>query len=163
MYNPYPSRIENSCLQWYKNPSSVCQPYMYLLKSERIKWNREIWTKMIQKWTVSPSIIFKYLQCALRSKIFWTEQNQLLFISYNPKSCLAICLLLLRFSQTCEFWSSKANWRLRFSLPSIILTDLLENKPLLKLVQKIMDCDFWLVDFNPFCEFLCFKVRLLWW
>ena len=35
---------------------------------------------------------------------------------------------LLLFSQTCEFWSSKANWRLRFSLPSIILTDLLENK-----------------------------------
>ena len=39
--------------------------------------------------------------------------------------------LLLRFSQTCEFWSSKANWRLRFSLPSIILTDRLENKTLL--------------------------------
>ena len=38
---------------------------------------------------------------------------------------------LLRFSQTCEFWSSKANWRLRFSLPSIILTDLLGNKTLL--------------------------------
>ena len=38
---------------------------------------------------------------------------------------------LLRFSQTCEFWSSKANWRLHFSLPSIILTDLLGNKTLL--------------------------------
>ena len=38
---------------------------------------------------------------------------------------------LLRFSQTCEFWSSKANRRLRFSLPSIILTDLLRNKTLL--------------------------------
>ena len=35
---------------------------------------------------------------------------------------------LLRFSQTCEFWSSKANWRLRFSLPSIIWTDLLGKK-----------------------------------
>ena len=39
--------------------------------------------------------------------------------------------VLLRFSQTCEFWSSKANWRLRFSLLSIILTDLLGNKTLL--------------------------------
>ena len=38
---------------------------------------------------------------------------------------------LLRFSQTCEFWSSKANWRLHFSLPSIILTNLLGNKTLL--------------------------------
>ena len=35
---------------------------------------------------------------------------------------------VLRFSQTCEFWSSKANWRLHFSLPSIILTDLLGTK-----------------------------------
>ena len=39
--------------------------------------------------------------------------------------------VLLRFSKTCEFWSSKANWRLRFLLPSIILTDLLGNKTLL--------------------------------
>ena len=40
-------------------------------------------------------------------------------------------IFLLRFSQTCVFWSSKANWRLRFSLPSIILSDLLGNKTLL--------------------------------
>ena len=40
-------------------------------------------------------------------------------------------VLLPRFSQTCEFWSSKANWRLLFSLPSIILSDLLGNKTLL--------------------------------
>ena len=41
------------------------------------------------------------------------------------------CQTLLRFSQTCELWSSKANWQLRFSLPSIILADLLGNKTLL--------------------------------
>ena len=35
------------------------------------------------------------------------------------------------FSQTCEFCSSEANRRLRFSLLSIILTDLLGNKTLL--------------------------------
>ena len=35
------------------------------------------------------------------------------------------------FSQTCEFWSSEPNRRLRFSLLSIILTDLLRNKTLL--------------------------------
>ena len=35
------------------------------------------------------------------------------------------------FSQTCEFWSSEANRRLRFSLLSIILTDFLGNKTLL--------------------------------
>ena len=66
---------------------------------------------------------------------------------------------LLRFSRICEFWSSKANWRLRFSLPSIILTDLLGNKALLSPVQKVMVCDLWLADLDPFCVFLCFKVR----
>ena len=52
---------------------------------------------------------------------------------YNfPSWCLKFCLpILLHFSQTCEFWSSKANWRLRFSLLLIILTDLLGNKTLL--------------------------------
>ena len=66
---------------------------------------------------------------------------------------------LLRFSQICEVWSSKANWRLRFSLPSIILADLLGNKSLLQRVQKVIVCDLWLVDFDPFCVFLCFKGR----
>ena len=28
--------------------------------------------------------------------------------------------------------------------------------------SKGHDCDLWLVDFNPFCGFLCFKVRSLW-
>ena len=70
--------------------------------------------------------------------------------------------LLLRFSQTCKFWSSKANWRLHFSLLSVILTDLLENKTLLWRVQKVKVCDLWLVDFNLFSVFLCFKVHCLW-
>ena len=29
-------------------------------------------------------------------------------------------------------------------------------------VQKVKVCDLWLVDFDPFCVFLCFKVRCLW-
>ena len=33
--------------------------------------------------------------------------------------------VLLHFSKTCKFWSSKANRHLHFSLPSIILADLL--------------------------------------
>ena len=49
-----------------------------------------------------------------------------------------------------------------FLLPSIILTNLLGNRTLLKRVQKVMVCDLWLVDFDPFCVFLCFKVRCLW-
>ena len=65
----------------------------------------------------------------------------------NKTSCSIHCLLL-RFSKTCEFQSSKANWRLRFSLPSIILADLSGNRNLLQQVQKVMACDWWLVNFQ---------------
>ena len=47
---------------------------------------------------------------------------------FPPWNCLGP---LLRFSQTCKFWSSKANWRLHFLLLSIISMDLLGNKTLL--------------------------------
>ena len=48
---------------------------------------------------------------------------------------------LLCFTKTLEFWSLKANWRLRFSLSSIILADLLGNRNLLQRVLKVMVCD----------------------
>jgi len=69
---------------------------------------------------------------------------------------------LQRFLKTLELWSSKANWSLRFSLLSIILADFLGQRTLLKRVQKVIVCDLWLADFNPFCLFLRFKVRCLW-
>ena len=61
--------------------------------------------------------------------------------------------LLLRFLNTCELWSLKANWHLHFPLPSIILVDLLGNRTPLKWIQKVMVFDLWLVGFNPFCVF----------
>ena len=69
---------------------------------------------------------------------------------------------LQRFLKTRELWSSKVNWSLRFSLLSIILADLLGQRPLLKRVQKAIVCDLWLADFHPFCLFLRFKVGCLW-
>ena len=63
----------------------------------------------------------------LHKKIQWNLEEE--FLSLSLSTYLAFSFL--RFSQTCEFWSSKANWRLHFSLPSIILTDLLGNKTLL--------------------------------
>jgi len=69
------------------------------------------------------------------------------------------CYILLRFLKKREFWSSNANWHLRFSLGSIILEDLFGNRSLLQCIQKVMVCDLWLADFaDPFCVFLCFKV-----
>ena len=55
------------------------------------------------------------------------------------------------------FWCSKANWHLRFSLPSIILAHLLGNRSFLQRVQKVMFCD-WSISIH----FVCFKVRYLW-
>ena len=42
---------------------------------------------------------------------------------------------------------------LGFSVPSIILADLLGNTCLLARVQKVMVCDSGLVDFDQFCWF----------
>ena len=63
-------------------------------------------------------------------------------------------VLLLRFSQTCEFWSSKANWRLRFSLPSIILTNLLGTKLYYNGFKRswFVICNWWIsIRFVCFC------------
>ena len=62
-------------------------------------------------------------------------------------------LILLHFSKTCEFWSSKANWHLRFSLLSITLADLLGNRSLLQRAQKVIDCKLWIS-----IHFVCFSV-----
>ena len=53
------------------------------------------------------------------------------------------------FSKTCKFWSSKANWHFHFSLPSIILAELLGHRTWQ--VQKVMVCD-WLFSIH----FVCF-------
>ena len=62
-------------------------------------------------------------------------------------------------SWTRKFWSSKVNWCLHFSLPSIISADVLGNRCSLQWVQKVMVSDLWLVGFDLFCVFLCFKVH----
>ena len=62
---------------------------------------------------------------------------------------------LLHVSQTCEFYSSKANQRLRFSLLSFILTDLLGNSTLLHgfKMSWFVICDWWIS-----IRFVCFPV-----
>ena len=65
-----------------------------------------------------------------------------------------VASLLLRFSQTCGLWSSKANWQLRLSLPSIILTDLLGNKLYFNGFKRslFVICDWWMsIRFMCFC------------
>ena len=44
----------------------------------------------------------------------------------------------------------------------LILADLLGNESFLQRVRQVIVCDLWLVDFDSFCELLCFKVRCLW-
>ena len=50
---------------------------------------------------------------------------------YFTISCQKCNVMLLRFSKTHKFWSSKARWRLHFSLLSIILADLSGNRCLI--------------------------------
>ena len=64
-------------------------------------------------------------------------------------------VLLLRFSKTCEFWSAKANWRLRFLLPSIILTDLSGNKLNFNRFKRSW---FLICDWRISIRFVCFCV-----
>ena len=63
----------------------------------------------------------------------------------------------LSFCDWCISILSSKKWQ-----TPIILADLLGNESLLQRVQKVIVCDLWSVDFDPFCEFLCFKVRCLW-
>ena len=95
----------------------------------------------------------------------WLSWNEMKCCGWEDNRCDLFTIyiyMLLRFSKTLKFWSSKANWHLHFSLPSIILADLLGNRTLLKRVQRVMVCDLWMVDFDPICVFLCFKVCCLW-
>ena len=59
------------------------------------------------------------------------------FLCYSEIRCIALCVLHI----------------LGFSVPSIILADLLGNTCLLARVQKVIVCDSWLVDLDPFCLF----------
>ena len=43
----------------------------------------------------------------------------------------------------------------------IIVADLVGKKSFLQRVQKVIVRDLSLVDFDPFCEFLCFKIHCL--
>ena len=67
--------------------------------------------------------------------------------------------VLLRFSQTCEFWSSKAAFTIAFFVAVNHL-----NGPLRKQNHTITGSrghDLWFVDFDPFGVFVCFTVRCL--
>ena len=55
---------------------------------------------------------------------------------------------LFKNTRTLKF---KTQPRFGFLLPSIILIFLLGIRTFLKRVQKVMVCDLWLVDFDPFC------------
>ena len=91
------------------------------------------------------SLLESYVMFQVKSiLIFWSLKIWLSFV------------ILLRFSQTCKFWSSKASWRLLFSLLSIILTDLLENKTLL-LITGSKGHGFWFV-IGGFRSVLCVSV-----
>ena len=91
-----------------------------------------------------------------------TESNFIqitIFCSAKPRVDAFVTAL---FKNTWILKLKKPAAVLRFSLLSIISADLLGNRILLWRVQKVTVCDLWLANFDPFCVFLCFKVRCLW-
>ena len=66
------------------------------------------------------------------------------------------CILLLCLSITCGFWSWRFNRPLCFLPLSITAADLWENKLFGSTGSKGHVCALWLVDFDPFCQFLYF-------
>ena len=88
---------------------------------------------------------------------------------------LLLCLLchlyvLLTFRAVPTVWLLQRNSlyhalrfaNFRFSVPLIILVNLLGNICLLARVQKVMVCDSWLVDFKPPCLFCVSRFVALW-
>ena len=67
---------------------------------------------------------------------------------------VTVVISLVHFSKTGKFWSSKANWRLCFSLPSIVLMDLLETK---LYFNEFKRSGLWF-RIGGFQSFLCFSV-----
>ena len=74
-------------------------------------------------------------------------------------------MLLQLFVDNTDLRCQKRLWILCFPTTSIKIwrsafvafSPLHLSEPLRK--QKVVVCDLWLVDFDPFCVFLCFKVR----
>ena len=58
------------------------------------------------------------------------------------------------FGFFCDVNQNLRTWRL--------LVDLLGNRSLLQRVQKVVVCDLWLVDFDPFCVFVVFELQSFW-
>ena len=94
-YNPYPSWTRNSSLQLYKNPSSVYQPCMYLLKSERRKWNRQMWTKRHKNGRSLQLLFLNTFNVQKKQDwLFWTKLT-IFRLSVIIRKAVLICLLLL--------------------------------------------------------------------
>ena len=92
----------------------------------------------------------------LHVHVVWSEDIPL----SKQKACyvgeVGIFGNLLRLSITCRPWSSKFNQPLGFSLPSITVADLSENKNVLLNGVKRSFPALWLADLDPLCRFLYF-------
>ena len=99
-------KFPNHVIKWAHNINSE-KKYMIRLKCE-ITWTGGL--------PHLPFCFIFYWMGMCMTEFFFTENFNTFgrLFKRNPTYCAG--------SQTCYFWSSKANWRLRFLLPSIILT-----------------------------------------
>ena len=141
--------------------SASCQTNNYVTKFQMLlTTKRELWITVRLNYKFSKTTIL--LQSI---SIFFK------FVHLYLLLCLPCHLyVLLTFSAVPTVWLLQRNSlyhavcfaNFRFSVPSIILADLLGNICLLAWVQKIMVCDSWVVNFKPFCLFQVSRFVALW-
>ena len=139
--------------------SASCQTNNYVTKFQMLlTTKRELW--------ITVRLNYKF------SKTTITIHFNLLQVcpSVPPFVFAFSFFVLLTFSAVPTVWLLQRNSlyhavcfaNFRFSVPSIILADLLGNICLLARVQKVMVCDSWVVNFKPFCLFHVSRFVALW-
>ena len=99
-----------------KFPNHVIKRAHNINSEKKIYDQIKMWDYMDRRVTSPTFLFYILLNGDVYEKVFFTENFNTFgrLFKRNPTYCAG--------SQTCYFWSSKANWRLRFLLPSIILT-----------------------------------------
>ena len=107
------------------------------------------WWNLVQ---FDETYFWKFYECYIEKKTFTQNLNLVIsFILVATITALFTNMQILKFKR-------------RMTIAFFAAVNHL-NGPLGTLpwrVQKVKVCDLWLVDFDPFCVFLCFKVRCLW-
>ena len=139
-------RTQTRNKEWWRQQSHFWAPFKDETSNWKSKRAGKYGTKKRKERQEEPLGTMSYQTSSKLSRSFWRLIGARKLLCFSAQSegivpptirCIALCVLQL----------------FGFSVPSIILEDLLGNTCLLARVQKVMVCDSWLVDFDPFYFF----------